>query len=64
MLKTKVKEEGSKATISLIGSPQGSILTPLFSNIMLHEFDKYMEEYILTYNRGIIRRIKPEYERV
>lgn len=58
MLKTNIKE-GSKATISHIGSPQGSILTPLLSNIMLHEFDTYMEEYIVRYNRGKIRRINP-----
>jgi hypothetical protein len=64
MLKTKVQEERSKATISLIGSPQGSILTPLLSNIMLHEFDKYMEEYIVEYKRGKNRRINPEYDRL
>ena len=68
MLKTKVQEEGSKsksqATISLIGSPQGSKLKPLLSNIMLHELDKYMEEYIVWYNRGQNRRINPEYERL
>jgi len=52
MLKTKVKE-GSE------GKQMGSILTPLLSNIMLHEFDTYMEEYIVRYNRGIIRRINP-----
>nr|AYM32750.1 hypothetical protein DXG00_000009 [Termitomyces sp.] len=64
MLKTKVKEEGSKETTSLIGSPQGSILSPLLSNIMLHEFDKFMEEYISKYHRGKNRRINPEYDRL
>ena len=39
MLKTRVKEEDSKESISLIGSPQESILSPLLSNIILHEFD-------------------------
>jgi hypothetical protein len=64
LLKTRVKEEGSKETISLIGSPQGSNLTPLLSNIMLHEFDMFMEDYITSYNRGKGRRINPEYERL
>ena len=26
------------------GAPQGGVLSPLLSNIMLHEFDQYMEE--------------------
>ena len=59
MLKTRVKEEGSKESISLIGSSQGSILSPLLSNIILHEFDIFMEEYIRTYNKGKGRKINP-----
>lgn len=61
MLKTKIKEEHSKTTTSLTGSPQGSILSPLLSNILLHEFDKYMEEYILKFNKGKSRKINPQY---
>jgi len=64
MLKTRVKEEGSKETTSLIGSPQGSILSPLLSNVMLHEFDIFMEDYITRYNKGKGRRINPEYDRL
>ena len=26
------------------GAPQGGVLSPLLSNIMLHSFDQYMEE--------------------
>lgn len=64
MLRTKVKEAGSKETVSLIGSHQGSILSPLLSNVMLHEFDKFMENYIQNYNKGTGRKRNPQYERL
>ena len=38
--------------------PQGSILSLLLSNIILHEFNIFMEEYIRTYNKEKGRKIK------
>lgn len=37
------------------GIPQGGILSPLLSNIYLHELDKYMATYIKEFNASIIR---------
>lgn len=62
LIKSKVQEEGKPVVTSLIGS--GSILSPLLSNILLHEFDKFMEDQIDKFNKGKYRKANPEYSRV
>lgn len=47
---------------SEIGTPQGSVLSPLLANIVLHELDKYiMFDLIPRFNRGNRRRTNPAY---
>lgn len=44
------------------GTPQGGIISPLLSNIVLHELDSYVEDELKPqFNSGKRRRFNPEY---
>lgn len=42
-----------------IGTPQGSIVSPILCNILLDKFDKFMEELISNFDKGSRHRINP-----
>jgi RNA-directed DNA polymerase len=43
-LRAKIMEQGNLRH-SMLGTPQGGIVSPLLANIYLHELDRYMERY-------------------
>lgn len=48
-----------------IGTPQGSVLSPLLANVVLHEMDKYIMEEVVEKNTiGKRRRTNPEYNKI
>ena len=49
-------------TKAKVGTPQGSVLSPLLANIVLHELDKYLNEIIIPeFYRGRRRITNPTY---
>lgn len=53
--------ESKQVRNSLSGVPQGSIVSPVLSNVYLHEFDKFMERLMESYNKGKTRKRNPVY---
>jgi group II intron reverse transcriptase/maturase len=49
---------------SIIGSPQGGIISPILANVYLHELDIYVEELRKRQENGAKKRANPDWARL
>jgi len=61
----KVGKKNAKVFRTNLGTPQGIVLSPLFSNIVLHELDVFIQEKLkVEYTKGKQRKANLEYRKL
>lgn len=60
-LKAKIRDENGKIQKVEIGTPQGSVVSPVLSNIVLHELDKHVENVRSKFEVGKSRAVNKKY---
>lgn len=60
-LKAEVLGEDGKLRKTELGTPQGSVVSPVLSNIVLHELDTYIEKYKAKFEKGKSRAVNKRY---
>lgn len=63
-LKAGYKTKSGNIIKSESGTPQGGILSPILANIVLNDFDHYMEERISKFEKGVNRKRNPIYQKL
>lgn len=62
-LKAGYNDETGRTVKPNIGTPQGSVLSPFLSNVVLHQLDRYMVKLSKLWRKGEIRRTNPAFRK-